>query len=49
MATTLQIYVALHCYCSAPPDLKVVHTELKHLVSDANSYKVMGINVKKHT
>ena len=43
----LHIQVQVQCYCSVPIDPKLVHTLLKHLVSDANSYKVMDTNVKK--
>ena len=40
-------HVLLDCYCSAPIDPTLVHTQSKHFVSDTNSYKVMGINMKK--
>ena len=47
MVTISHIYVHVHCYCSAPIDLTLVHIYLKHFVSDSNSYKEMDINVKK--
>ena len=47
MVSTLHTYVPLHCYCGAPVHPTSVHTLPKHLVSNTNSNKVMGIYVKK--
>ena len=48
MVATLHIYVPLHYYCSAPIRPQLVHTELKHLGSDTNSYNVIDTNAKKN-
>ena len=47
MVATLYICVPLHCYCSVPIDLTLAQPYLAYLVSDANRYRLIGINVKE--
>ena len=42
------MHIPLHCYCTVHMSPKLVHIYLKNLVSDTDSYKVKGINVKKY-
>ena len=47
MNLTFYIYVPLQYYCGVHVGPTLEQTLLKNLASDTNSYKVMGINVKK--